>query len=102
MTDTSKRLHYYKGQFLREREFIDEQSYHVAHQRDHVRLLHTPGIAEGLEIRDPPPGASEVIVTEGVAYVGQGRRIRLIDEKRLALADVVGQYITIAYRETQT
>lgn len=105
MADEVKRLHYFNGQFLREPDFTAEQAYHTHHQRDHARLLHTPGIAEGLEIPDPPSGATAVTVNAGAAYDDQGRRIVLAANKPVELVDLpAGQavYVTIAYGETQT
>ena len=81
MADDVKRLNYFNGQFLREPDFNDEQIYHIRHQRDHARLLHTPGIAEGLDIPGPAAGATAVTVNAGVAFDDQGRRIVLADNQ---------------------
>ncbi len=105
MADDIKRLNYFNGQFLREKDFSDEQSYHLQHQRDHARLLHNPGIASGLEVPDPAAGSHGVTVQAGVAYDGQGRRIVLADNKVLDLSGVADDqavYITITYNETPT
>jgi hypothetical protein len=105
VADVIKRLHYFNGQFLREPDFTVEQSYHLQHQRDHVRLLHTPGIAEGLDIAPPPADATAVTVNAGSAFDDQGRRFVLANNKTVELQGFgSGQavYITIAYRETQT
>jgi hypothetical protein len=105
MADLVKRLNYFDGQFLRQNDFNNEQDYHVQHQRDHARLLHTPGIAEGLDIPDPPAGATAVTVHAGVAYDDLGRRILLADNATLELADLAADqtiYVTIAYGESQT
>lgn len=105
MADPTKRLNYFDHQFLREKDFNDEQGYHVQNQRDHARLLHTPGIAEGLTIPDPPAGATAVTVNAGVAFDDQGRRIVLADNYPLELADLPADetvYVTIAYAEVQT
>jgi hypothetical protein len=105
MADPIKRLNYFDHQFLRENDFNDEQGYHVQHQRDHARLLHTPGIAEGLTIPDPAAGATAVTVHAGVAFDDQGRRIVLADNQTLELAGLPANqtvYVTIAYAEAQT
>jgi hypothetical protein len=110
MADLVKRLNYFNGQFLRENDFNDEQGYHVQNQRDHARLMHTPGIAEGLEIPDlsgdTGVGFTAVTVNAGVAYDDQGRRILLADNAALELADLPADqaiiYVTIAYGESQT
>jgi hypothetical protein len=105
MADLVKRLHYFNRQFLRAPDFTAEQDYHVQHERDHMRLLHTAGIAAGLEVPDPPAGATAVTVNAGVAYDGQGRRIVLADNQSFELADVAAGeavFVTIAYDETET
>jgi Chaperone of endosialidase len=105
VTDLVKRLHYFNGQFLREPDFTAEQGYHVEHQRDHMRLLHRPGIAEGLDIPNPPAGATAVTINAGVAFDDHGRRIVLADNETLELGQVAsGQtvFVTIAYAEAQS
>jgi len=106
MTDVVKRVNYFNGEFLRADDFNDEQGYHVRNQRDHARLLHTPGVAEGLEIPDPTiPGTTAVTVNAGVAFDALGQRIVLADNYPLELKDApAGQdvYVTIAYSESQT
>ncbi|HEY9026499.1 MAG TPA: tail fiber domain-containing protein [Burkholderiaceae bacterium] len=105
MTDPIKRLHYFDGQFLREPDFTDEQTYHLGLERDHARLLHTPGIAQGLDVPMPPAGSTAVTVHAGVAYDDQGRRIVLADDSVVELAGIPDggtAFITIAYAEAQT
>jgi hypothetical protein len=105
MADPVKRLNYFNGQFLRDPDFNDEQDYHMHSVREHVRLQHTPGIAEGLDIPPPPSGATAVTVNAGVAFDDLGRRIVLADNQQVELAaQPSGQavYITIAYGESQT
>src|SRR6266571_876175 len=105
MADLVKRLNYFNGEFLRKNDFNDEQSYHIQHQRDHARLLHTPGIAEGLDFATLPLDATAVTVNSGVAYDKHGQRIVLPDNTTLELKDIAADqavYITIAYHELDT
>ncbi|NET58189.1 MAG: hypothetical protein F6K47_19140 [Symploca sp. SIO2E6] len=105
MANPVKRLHYFDQQFLREQDFIDEQNYHIQRQRDHNRLLHTPGIAQGLEIRDPPSGSTSVTVNPGIAYDHQGREIVLGNNQGINLesfADNQSVYLAITYTEEET
>jgi hypothetical protein len=100
-----KRLHYFHGQFLRESDFNDEQGYQLQLERDHGRLLHTPGIAEGLDI-DPPSALNtpSVTITAGTAYDDLGQRISLggdVTQSVSALPDGT-VFVTISYDETQT
>ncbi|NEO47027.1 MAG: hypothetical protein F6K55_24060 [Moorea sp. SIO4A3] len=105
MADPVKRLHYFNKQFLREQDFIDEQNYHMHQQRDHNRLLHTPGIAQGLEIPDPPSGSTSVTVNAGIAYDNQGREIFLANNQEINLGTFAADqsvYVAIAYAEQET
>lgn len=105
MADEVKRLHFFEGQFLREADFTLEQEYHIAHQRDHNRLLHTPGIADGLDVPTPPAGSSSVTVNAGIAYDDQGRRIVLANNSVVNLAQLApdqAAFVTVAYRQVET
>lgn len=101
MANDVKRLNYFKGQFLRENDFLDDQTYHVQHQRDHARLLHTPGIASGLDVSFVP-GATAVTVAPGVGYDTLGRRIALVDPFVLELSTFSASatvFVAITYDE---
>lgn len=98
-----KRLKYFNSQFLVERDFNDEQAYHVEMRRRLNRALHTWGVAEGLEVT--ATGQKEVTVAPGMAIDKEGREIVLPpDPPRGAVSlttfgantDV---YITIKYQE---
>jgi hypothetical protein len=105
MPEPTKRLHYFDGQFLRENDFTTEQEYHLQRLRSHNRLLHTPGIAEGLQVPDPPAGATAVTVNEGIAFDNQGRQIVLNNNTTVELdtfPDNHPVYITIAYDQQET
>lgn len=74
--DIEKRLRYFTNQFLEEQDFTDEQAYHLDRQRRHNRLLHTPGIADGLTVT-AAVGATQAEVAPGTAVDGEGRQIVL-------------------------
>src|SRR5438105_2463108 len=76
MVDTIKRPHYFDHQFLREADFTAEQEYHIEMRRRHNRLLHTGGIAEGLNLSFAS-GASRVTISAGMAVDGQGQEMVL-------------------------
>jgi hypothetical protein len=99
-----KRLNYFTGQFLQENDFNDEQSYHVALQRDHERLLHTPGIAEGLLVTVSVTTPTGVTIAQGIAYDGLGRRLALGANVEQNLVGVTQNtmYVAISYREVQS
>lgn len=99
-----ERMHYFDHQFLRETDFTTEQNYHLTMRRLHNSFLHTPGIANGLNLT-ASTGASTVTVTAGIAIDGLGREIVLTRDK--TDVDVSGQakktiYIVIAYDEQRT
>jgi hypothetical protein len=95
-----KRLNYFTSQFLVEKDFDDEQAYHLTARRRHNRILHTSGVADGLDVT--PVGGAEVQVGAGTAIDREGREIVLNDPLTYALVpggndqDV---YLTIAYHE---
>src|SRR5262245_11463195 len=94
-----KRTNYFDRQFLRAGDFQDEQSYHLDQRRRHNRLLHTPGVAEGLVVSGSN-GSTSVTVSPGVAVDANGREIVLSDPNTLTMP--TGQAsvdISISYRE---
>ena len=96
-----ERLHYFNDQFLKEEDFTDEQEYHLTMRRRHNRLLHTPGIADGLKVRKT--GAQEVKVTSGTALDSNGREMILVEDRNLSLASDLRTnstvYVTITYAD---
>jgi hypothetical protein len=72
--DDIKRLHYYERQFLRPRDFQDEQAYHLEMRRRHLLAHHTWGIVVGLEI-EQNPNSKIWSVRPGMAVDGFGREI---------------------------
>lgn len=72
--DDVKRVLYYEKQFLRPRDFQDEQAYHIEMRRRHNIAHHTWGIVTGLEITQD--AATEIwSVQPGMAVDGYGREI---------------------------
>jgi hypothetical protein len=101
-----KRLHYYDQQFLVESDFTDEQKYHVDMRRRLSRVLHTFGIAEGLEVQRT--GNRQVTVKAGTAVDSNGREIVLEADQIVDLSNLTTfppsttVFVTIAYQEGQT
>ncbi|MBW4434467.1 MAG: hypothetical protein KME28_22810, partial [Pelatocladus maniniholoensis HA4357-MV3] len=98
--DVEKRLRYFNGQFLNNYDFTDEQKYHIDRQRRHNRLLHTPGIAEGLEII-AECNSHHIEVRPGTAVDQQGRQIVLATKQVKSLRDFgCGKvYVVISYHQ---
>src|SRR5262245_57975217 len=108
-----KRLHYFDHQFLVEGDFTDEQNYHIDMRRRLNRLMHTFGIAEGLQVTKLNNNA--VRVSPGVAIDSSGREMIVLPppEPPLPSQDVdlsnatlfpanSTVFITIAYQEQQS
>lgn len=102
MADATKRVNYFDRQFLRAADFQDEQTYDLDRRRRHNRLLHTPGVAEGLQVTGNVGDAS-VSVAAGTAYDGLGQEIVLSGAQQVSLSSISGAtataYITISYSE---
>ncbi len=71
-----KRLNYFTGQFLKENDFRDEQSYHINALSMHNKNLHSWGIASGLDVLLDKT-RKHVILEEGMAIDRSGRQILL-------------------------
>lgn len=70
-----KRVRYFDGQFLQDRDFIDEQDYQRDREHRVSRLLHGPGIAEGLAVTSAAP--NQVTVAKGTAIDSDGCQLVL-------------------------
>ena len=101
---TVKRLNYFDHQFLRANDFNDEQGYHLGMRRLHNQLLHSWGIADGLDVSFQG-GATSVTVASGVAMDDLGREIVVPADQTVELASFpanAAMYLTISYDEKQT
>lgn len=79
--DIRKRLNYYTGLFLQEEDFIAEQNYHVAQQKEQNKLLLTPGIVDpntGLVVT-VSADKTKVTVSAGVAIDAAGNQLIVLD-----------------------
>lgn len=72
--DSIARVRYFNQQFLRAKDFDDEQSYHLKMRRRHNIAHHIWGIVNGLQITKEPDG---IFVQPGIAIDGYGREIVL-------------------------
>jgi hypothetical protein len=95
-----KRLNYFKHQFLEERDFQDEQRYHIEMRRRHNRALHSWGIAEGLQVTQR--GEREITIGPGMAIDHEGREIMLTADlvhDLSAFRHLAEVWVSIAYHE---
>src|SRR5262245_14762314 len=81
-----KRLHYLDHQFLVEKDFTDEQTYHVTMRRRLNQRLYTAGIVDGLEVSKS--GDTEVTVSPGAAIDSLGREMFLEPESDQSVVDL--------------
>lgn len=83
-----KRNHYFTGKLLVERDFTDEQRYHIDKLRHHNQRLHGSGIVCGLKVVPHPNPACQdrfVRILPGTAVDCCGNDILLIEEHDLDL-----------------
>ena len=110
--DQPERVRYFDQQFLRIDDFNAEQTYHRDMRRRHNRMLHTPGISEGLQLVPAGPSAPTAVkITPGAAVApgadgnGGGAEIVLTTEFTQDLssfADNSDVFITIAFAQEET
>ena len=100
MDDVNKRMNFFDRQFLRASDFQAEQSYHLDRRTRHNRLLHTPGVAEGLEVQGDV-ASTTVTVKPGTALDALGREIVLLQQLTLNLPAGAAQVaVYVSYTET--
>lgn len=80
------RNHYYRGKLLTERDFSDEQRYHIDKMRQHTLRLHGWGVVCGLTVV-PHQHCPErrMVLQSGYAIDDCGREIRLLEDDYLEL-----------------
>jgi hypothetical protein len=98
-----KRLKYFTHQFLGEKDFMEEQAYHIHMRRLHNRSIHGWGIVEGLQVSKR--GDREIAIEPGVAIDREGREIILENPIARDLSSFdhgSHTYITIAYQDEES
>src|SRR4051812_33140833 len=95
-----KRPNYFTSQFLIDRDFNDEQTYHLASRRRHNRVQHTPGVVDGLDVTRV--SATQVQVSSGTAIDSSGREIVVADSQTYTLVTAgndLDVFLMMAYQE---
>ena len=96
-----KRLNYFNSQFLVDKDFRDEQSYHLAMRRQHNLALHGWGWVAGLNVS--ASGNNQALnVSPGMAIDKLGREIMLASAATVdisALKMGASVWLTLAYQE---
>jgi hypothetical protein len=70
-----KRVRYFHGMLLTERDLQEEQLYHLEKRKLANRMLHGWGVACGLGVRPTKPDSSKLIITPGMALDCLGNEI---------------------------
>jgi hypothetical protein len=78
-----KRVRFFDGQFLQDQDFVDEQDYQLDREHRHNRLLHGPGVADGLTVTSAT--ANQVTVAPGTAIDSDGNQMVLAQPATLDL-----------------
>lgn len=89
MTTSNARVHFFAGQFLRARDFVDDQAYFLARARRHNIALHPWGIVSGLALIVDDDG--ELWAEPGVAIDGYGRDLVLTERYKLPKSEFDAQ-----------
>lgn len=90
----TKRMNYYKGEFLHADDFQCEQDFHSSLRKTHNLSLHTSGIVNGLEVI---AGTGGVTVKKGMAIDLKGRELILESDQNVSVASQTN--VTIIYVE---
>ena len=83
------RNHYFTGKLLVERDFTDEQRFHIDKLRHHHQRLHGWGVVCGLKVKQHPDEACRdrfVVIEPGTAIDCCGHEILLREEVRFPFA----------------
>lgn len=86
------RNHYFNGKLLVERDFVDEQIYHIAKRRLLNNVLHGTGTVCGLKLRQhPSPDCQKhyIYVEPGVAIDCCGREIVVTHNEPIHIAQLI-------------
>ena len=83
--NTYKRVRYFHGMLLTERDFQEEQLYRQEKRKLANRMLHGWGVVCGLGLKPTKPDSSKVIITPGMALDCLGNEIVVCSEYEVDL-----------------
>ena len=99
------KMKYQERQFLRAKDFQDEQDYHIAKFKNHNRTLHSRGVCEGMEVEISSTEKC-VDVKPGTAIDFDGNPILLTETETVDLSNFCkGEnniYLTMRYGESNS
>ncbi|RKG79681.1 hypothetical protein D7W79_09780 [Corallococcus exercitus] len=98
---TLEKPRYFPGEFLAVDDYTAEQDYQARLRHTHDGVLHTAGIADGLEV-SLTPGAGRVAVSPGVAVDAQGQLVILAKPREVDLpSPFVDSYLVLSRTEEE-
>lgn len=84
-----KRARYFHGMLMTERDFTEEQQYHINKRKLLNKMLHGWGVACGLEIKPTPTPSSTIIIKQGLALDCKGNEIYVPEEYPLNIDKIL-------------
>jgi hypothetical protein len=109
MVGLFQRINFFKGLFMKTKDWQAEQQYHMEKQRFHNKFLHTPGVLPdclgGLRVSVSDTGDT-LTVAPGYAIDGEGRDLYVHEPREIPVPDLqtfnppCTIYIVIRYTES--
>jgi hypothetical protein len=84
-----KKARYFHGMLMTERDFSDEQKYHIEKRKLLNRMLHGCGVVCGLQIKQTPIASSTITISSGLALDCNGNEIYVNKEYALNLETII-------------
>ncbi|MBW2662857.1 MAG: hypothetical protein JRD93_12905 [Deltaproteobacteria bacterium] len=105
-----KRTNYFHGMLMTERDFREEQIYHIEKRKLLNRMLHGWGVVCGLKVKPTVPPSPNIIIEGGLALDCFGNEILVCEEQTVDLtvkpcattAAYEALYVVIKYDERGT
>lgn len=89
-----KRVHFFHGMLLTEKDFKDEQKYHMKKRKLINRMLHGWGVVCGLKITPENVESSKIIIQPGLALDCAGNEILVCEPYELDVVKIIGSCFT--------
>ena len=87
-----KRARYFHGMLMTDRDFNEEQKYHIEKRKLHNRMLHGWGVVCGLKITAFNPTRNSVIIEKGLALDCNGNEIFVNEPIEFDVIKAIGAY----------
>jgi len=87
--NNSKRARYFHGMLMTDRDFTEEQRYHIEKRKLLNRMLHGSGVVCGLEIKPTICSSSKIVINPGLALDCNGNEIYVQESYELEVEQIV-------------